>query len=233
MWQKLFGLEAKRVRLLRQCQPGPLHDYYLHAFPDKCTRIHDVNFAVLDFETTGLDFDRDHIISIGVIGIENLGIQLNTSWHQIVKTSHEMPPDSAVIHQITDDMVAEGITLNEAMQELLLRLKGNVLIAHHASIELGFINKISQSLYNQEFIIPTIDTQLLAKRQMQRQHDVIKAGALRLFNLRKKYGLPAYRAHNALSDALATAELFLALLNDLYPKQDCRLKELLSTCYAR
>ena len=228
MWPKLMGLDARRERLLRKCQPGPLQDYYKHPFPDKNQRIQDVTFAVLDFETTGLDINNDQIISIGIIEIEKLGIQLNTSWHQIVKTSWDIPQETAVIHQITDDMVAEGLELDEAMRSLLQRLKGHVLIAHHANIELGFINNICHALYNQEFFTPTIDTQCLAKRQLLRQHDVIKEGTLRLFNLRKKYGMPAYKAHNALSDALATAELFLALFNDLYPQQNCRLKDLLT-----
>ena len=39
----------------------------------------------------------------------------------------------------------------------------------------------------------------------------IAPGDLRLFNLRERYHLPNYKAHNALSDAISTAELFLAL----------------------
>ena len=35
-------------------------------------------------------------------------------------------------------------------------------------------------------------------------------GALRLWAARKRRGLPVYRAHEALSDALACAELYLA-----------------------
>ena len=228
MWPILPGLESRRSRILKRCQQGVLHDFYSHGFIDKKTPVQNITFTVLDIETTGLDLARDHVISIGLIDIKNLGIQLNTSWHQIVQTRHNIPEDSAVIHQITDDRIATGITLSTAMKYLLQRLQGKVLIAHHASIELGFINKICQALYNETFIIPTIDTQCLAERQIKRRQDHIKSGSLRLFNLRKHYGLPAYKAHNALSDALSTAELFLALVNDLYPKQDCKLKDLLT-----
>jgi len=228
MWSILPGLESRRSRLLKRCQEGVLHDFYSHAFIDKKTPVQDIPFTALDLETTGLDLARDHIISIGLIDINKLGIQLNTSWHQIVQTRHNIPENTAVIHQITDDRIATGITLNAAMTYLLQHLQGKVLIAHHANIELGFINKICQALYNESFIIPTIDTQCLAERQLKRRQDHIKNGSLRLFNLRRHYGLPAYKAHNALSDALSTAELFLALLNDLYPQQDCRLKDLLT-----
>lgn len=227
MWVPWFGLEARRRRLLPKTTPGPLQDYYKQAFIGRSTRIDEIVFAVLDFETTGLDFAKDHIVSIGMVEIKALGIPLNSAWHQIVATPHDIPQRSAIIHQITDDMVAQGIALEEAMRTVLQRLQGKVLVAHSSAVELGFLNKICQSLYQQVFLIPTIDTLYLAKRQMQRQHEVVKSGSLRLFNLRKKYGLPSYKAHNALSDALATAELFLALLNDMYPKHSCRLKDLL------
>ncbi|MDH5396136.1 MAG: hypothetical protein OEW97_07655, partial [Gammaproteobacteria bacterium] len=55
-----------------------------------------------------------------------------------------------------------------------------------------------------------------------------KSKDLRLFNLRKKLNMPVYKAHNALLDAIATAELFLAILNDVSPKNNARLKEFLS-----
>jgi DNA polymerase III epsilon subunit-like protein len=40
--------------------------------------------------------------------------------------------------------------------------------------------------------------------------------------------MPAYKAHNALMDAIATAELFLAMFNKISPKSDGRLSEFLS-----
>ena len=228
MWSKLFGPDAKRLRLLRNTAPGPLLDFYQQAFTPVATPVRDVHFAVLDFETTGLDIERDHVISIGLVEIDKLAIPLASAWHQIVKSTLDIPGETAIIHKITDDMMIDGMDLDEAFNILLQRLSGRVLIAHHAGIELGFINRFCQKQFAQDFYMPTIDTQLLAQRVLMRQQETIKSGALRLFNLRKKYGFPAYRAHNALSDALATAELFLALLNDLYPQRDCRLRDLLS-----
>ncbi len=227
MWARLFGPESKRLRLLKQSDQGPLLDFYRQAFVDTKTPARGVDYVVLDFETTGLDIHNDHIISIGLIEIRGFSIHLDTAWHQIIKSTRDMPGETAVIHKITDDMLVHGMEVEDAVVKLLQRMKGKVLIAHHAVIELGFLNKICQKYFNQEFYMPVIDTELLAKRVFSRHHQEIKSSSLRLFNLRKKYDLPAYRAHNALSDALSTAELFLALLNDLYPKQDCRLKDLL------
>ena len=45
--------------------------------------------------------------------------------------------------------------------------------------------------------------------------------------MRKRYGLPQYKAHNALNDALATAELFLAMASEIKPEGKAPLKEFL------
>ena len=85
---------------------------------------------------------------------------------------------------------------------------------------------ICNEFYGQDFVIPTIDTRQLAERQLRREQVVLKENSLRLFELRDRYELPAYKAHNALSDALSTAELFLALVADLYPSLNCRLRDI-------
>lgn len=55
-----------------------------------------------------------------------------------------------------------------------------------------------------------IDTQALALRTFERRQIPFKVSDLRLHALGNRYNLPRYGAHNALSDALAAAELFLA-----------------------
>jgi DNA polymerase-3 subunit epsilon len=77
-------------------------------------------------------------------------------------------------------------------------------------------------------VAPIIDTLEIAQRAFQRRNHTIQPGDLRLFNLRPRYNLPQYKAHNALSDALATAEVFLALADNQYPTAPCPLREFLS-----
>lgn len=226
MFSDLFGVQAKRKRMLAQTASGPLQDYYSTPFPEPVSSIRDVRFAVLDFETTGLEVSQAHLISLGLVEIENLGIRLASTWYEIIKTSRDLPENSTVIHQITDDMVRRGLDIKQTFERLLGRLKGHVLIAHHAKIELGFLKKVCRELYQQDFLIPVIDTQQLARRQLQRNQVAIKENTLRLFNLRDRYNLPSYKAHNALSDAMTTAELFLAVVADLYPNLDCKLRDL-------
>ena len=50
---------------------------------------------------------------------------------------------------------------------------------------------------------------------------------LQLTEIRKQKGLPAYLAHNAVADAIATAELFLVLISDIFLDKTVTLEKLL------
>lgn len=228
MFNRFFGENHKRKKLYKSTQSNVMRDYYANPFPENKDFISDINIVSLDFETTGLSIEADDIISIGLVNISHLGIHLDSCSHQLINVKNELPETSVVIHQITDSAIASGISIEEALPNLLKELSGKVMLAHNANVEFGFINKMCQKLYATEFIIPVIDTQHLAKRSLERKNSAYKSKELRLFNLRKSLNMPAYKAHNALMDAIATAELFLAMFNRISPKNDGRLRDVKS-----
>ena len=228
MFTALLGKNYARRQLLKNTTSAVMKEYLQKPFPNKKDLISDIEIVSLDFETTGLNPEKDSIVSIGLVKISKLGINLQSSSHQLISTSENMPEKSVVIHQITDNQLVNGINIDAALPNLLKILSGKVLLAHNAKIELGFINKICQKLYGTDFVIPVIDTQFLAKRSVERQNKSYKNNELRLFNLRQSFNMPAYKAHNALMDAIATAELFLAMVQKMSPKNNARLSDFLS-----
>jgi len=228
MLQELFGKDYQGRRLLAKVTAPVMQAYLSKPFPNKKELIANIDIISLDLETTGLDPDKDRIVSIGLVQVEQLGIKLDSCWHQIVSTNKSLSSESVVIHQITDDQSETGLSIDKAIPELLERLKGKVMLAHNAKVEQGFINKICQTLYGSDFTIPVIDTQFLAKRSLDRSNQPYKNNDLRLFNLRKNFNMPAYKAHNALIDAVATAELFLAMVDKISPNKKGRLAYFLS-----
>ncbi len=225
---RLLSPERRRRRALARVGEGPLHDYLATPFPPRDADCDAVEIVALDFETTGLDPRRDRILSIGMVSIRHLVIHLGSAWHQIVQVDEAIPEDAAIIHEITDDRSATGRPLEEVMPTLLRRLAGRVLLAHYAKIEQRFLDAACRRLYGGPFVIPTIDTLHLAHRIFERRNHSIQVGDLRLFNLRPRYNLPRYKAHNALSDALSTAELFLALVMDISPRPPRPLRQFLT-----
>ena len=212
MFERLLGLDFRRRRLLRDAAPGPLHDYLATPFPDGRVDFRSVEFVSLDLETTGLDPVRDEILSVGLVAFTAGRIALDTAAHYLVSPTCAIPEHSATIHQITDDRAAQGQSLADVLPMVLSRISGRVLLAHHAKIERGFLDAACRRLYGTSIIIPVADTEVLIRRWLERRNQPFAGRDLRLHALRQRYGLPRYKAHNALTDALATAELFCAFV---------------------
>ena len=118
--------------------------------------------------------------------------------------------DDAHVHLLTQEMVDEGIQLDDALSALRTALHGGVLLAHFAQLEVGFIEKASQHVFGEKPRLTVVDTFALERRHMERMGTYPRGEDLRLARVRERYGLPRYNNHNALSDALACAELYLA-----------------------
>ena len=83
-----------------------------------------------------------------------------------------------------------------------------LLIAHHAALEMGFLDRACRTCFGFPFEMPVVDTLDLERRTLVRREESIPAGTLRLDAVRGRYNLPRSRAHNALYDAIAAGELF-------------------------
>ena len=204
-----FSLDARRRRLLKKAPAGPLKDFLSVPFPAPRTPVRQVPILALDFETTGLDPEGDHLLSVGHVEIVSGRVELVTACHRIVRSPHPLDGGNVAIHQLTDDQIAAGLPLEQVMDELLRKLAGKVLLAHNARIETGFLRAICRRLYGLAPVFPVIDTLALARRRLEATGQPIQGNELRLFNLRAARNLPRYRAHDALCDAIATAELFI------------------------
>lgn len=165
----------------------------------------------VDVETTGLDPDTDHLVSIGWVPVTGATIQLAGAGYAVIKGAPGFSVgSSATIHHLTDDVVAAGISADEALTRLHDALTGRMMLAHYAVLEQGFLAKLHRDVRGERIRFPVVDTFEIERRHMERMATYPRGEDLRLPRVRERYGLPAYTNHNALSDALACAELYLA-----------------------
>jgi DNA polymerase-3 subunit epsilon len=208
----LVPLELRRRWAHARSAAGPLKDFLASSFPAPHTDCREVRFAALDLETTGLDPASDAIVSAGWVCVENLRVELSTARHRIVLVGRVMPERSAVLHGIGDDRAARGEPLRDVLAEVLSVLAGRVLVAHNAASELRFLGAACRRELGGRFLAPAVDTLLLARGRLVAADVALRGHDLRLDALRRRHNLPRYRAHDALSDAVAAAELLLAEL---------------------
>jgi|TARA_R110002124_G_scaffold70290_4_gene188743 DNA polymerase-3 subunit epsilon len=210
----LLGYEAQRKRMLKKAPKGPLRDFLSTPFPALYTPFDQIPILAVDFETTGLDAVQDKLLSVGCVDLSHKQIKLGSSYHQIINTKGRLKADNVTIHQITDDQKDQGQPLAEVVEQLLKRLAGKVMLVHFARIERQFLRQACLELYGMAPPLPIIDTLVVAKKRLDKRDVAYDPSQLRLSALRATYQLPNHYAHNALNDAIATAELLLAQIND-------------------
>ncbi|MBY5946776.1 exonuclease domain-containing protein [Photobacterium rosenbergii] len=179
----------------------------------------------LDFETTGLNPDKDQILSIGYVEMQNGMLNLSSCEETFIKDSSGINAQSAIINQITPEMLKSGVGLDEAMDALFAKMAGKIVLVHGLTVEKSFLEHYLQ----QRFGIPLppllwLDTLLIEKMLVTNRH-IREEGDYRLSSIRQRYGLPEYPSHGALIDAVATGELLLALLNKCFGRVTPRLDE--------
>jgi DNA polymerase-3 subunit epsilon len=227
MFDFLSSEKARRKKLLQNAPEGPLKEYLSTPLPDRKSDINTVPLLALDFETSGLNVSEDSILSVGYVAINDGEIRLSTACHRLIKSNQALPEENVVIHKITDDIAATGESLGDVIGGLLQALSGKVMLAHHAKIETEFLKQACMKLYGISPEFPVIDTMKIARQWFERRNREISQGDLRLSNLRARYGLPSYQAHNALSDSLATAELLQAQVAHMDSKGKLPLNQFL------
>lgn len=223
----LVGYEAKRKRLLKKAPDGALKEFLSVPFPALETPMNELPILAVDFETTGLDAKTDKLLSIGFVKIEHEQIKLNSCYHQIIKANTRLEESNVIIHQITDAQKEQGQPLRIVVEQLLKALAGKVMLVHFARIERQFLQQACLELYGLAPDFPIIDTLVIAKRQLDKRDVSYDPSELRLSRLRHNYQLPDHHGHDALNDAIATAELLLAQVNNKPKADKVQLKDLI------
>lgn len=220
-------LLAIRRRLARRLRPAPPLAAVLDSrLPAASTRFRELELLCLDVETTGLDTRRDEILSVGWVVIRQGRIDLSTATRSLVRPAGPVGR-SATIHGLTDSAVAAGTPLEAVLERLLESVVGRTLVVHHAGLDKALLDRECRRCYGAPLLVPVIDTLAVERRSRLRRPVTAKRNSLRLADLRAEYGLPRYGAHDALTDAQATAELLLAMVARRGGPTRVRLSDLL------
>ena len=178
----------------------------------------EVVYWSLDLEMGGLDPRRDPIVAVGMVPVRAGTVRLGESWQSLVRAdgSRAISPASVRAHLLVPGEVRAAPPLAEVVGEIDRRLGDGVLLVHQAAIDVRFLRRAFDEVrlrWPSPKVVDTVDLLVKAARK-ERFIDPAaqeREPELNLWAARARYGLPAYAAHDALTDAIATAELFLVL----------------------
>jgi len=201
---------------------GPLKSFYRSTLPTPATPIKDVAMVSIDLETTGLDPDKDSIISIGTVDMDIERVYCRSARHWTFNPKRPLTRSSVPIHEITDTDVQDAPSLESRFADILDVLAGKIVVVHFLPIERRFLAAAARRIYGYPVYFPVIDTMELEKRYHRRGLRAVFPGSqsMRLDACRTRLHLPRYKAHHALTDALATAELLQAQMAHRYNTSD-------------
>jgi DNA polymerase-3 subunit epsilon len=184
------------------------------------TKLKEIDFVALDFETTGLDSDQNSIISIGLVPFTLQRIACRQAKHWFVTPEDKLKEESIIIHGITHSDLKGAPDLIRILEQLLDELAGKVVVVHYRRIERDFFDAALRSVINEGIVFPVIDTmQIEADIRQAKPKSILnwirnaRPDSIRLANSRTRYNLPLYPPHDALTDAIATAELLQAQIH--------------------
>ena len=203
--------QNRRCRLLaRKCRKTVLKSYIESCAKPGFDRLDNTPLIAVDLELTGLDVKQNQIIAIGWTRIDRGRIQMGSNRHMLINAEQSVG-SSAAIHELMDSEVAQGIPLENGLEALFEDARGRVWVFHHAGLDVAFLQQACAAWAG---VIPpfvVLDTMQIELSIRKRREVPVKQGDLQLGRLRRDHHLPHYTAHNALIDAIATAELMLAI----------------------
>ena len=176
--------------------------------------IADTRFVVLDTETTGFHaYSGDEVIDIAMVELEGLK-PTGRSFQSYVNPQRSIPPESTRIHHLTDQDVRDAPVFEQILPDVLGFIDNGVLVGHHISFDIRFINKALQKCCHGQLRSPWVDTMLLFLEHRG------QIGHYTLEEVAQKCQVEIKDRHSAEGDARATAEIFIQLVAKLASMQD-------------
>ncbi|GIW30824.1 MAG: 3'-5' exonuclease [Meiothermus sp.] len=179
----------------------------------------EINYWALDLETSGLE-PSDQILSVGMVPIRGGVIEFGAHYYSLVRPvrPQALSVEGIQAHHILPSELEAAPPLAQVLDEITQRIGRDVLVLHYGSIDLGFLRQGYKALGRRWVRPVVVDTAVLLARLGERQRQLephSKPYPSGLRAARARLGLPPHLEHHALWDALATAELFLALRHRL------------------
>jgi DNA polymerase-3 subunit epsilon len=200
-------MSVRDSRAAREYQNAPI--------PARSTPWRELDFSVVDLETTGLNLARDEIVSFATVTVSQGKVSLADARYELVRPRRMPGEDSSRIHGLREADLIEALPLEDLLEELLDALAGRILVAHVSAIEEAFLgNALAASGMRMRNLF--VDTAKLAVelRRLRGERSSQRA-PIALNQLAKSLGLPVHRRHTADGDALTTAQAFIALATHL------------------
>ena len=200
IWLGLLGQALHGSPLFEQRDDGC---WGLRAWQASQTRLADLEYVVVDVETTGLAAGRHRLIEVA--GLRVRGGMVVDAFQQLINPEHRLPRFISAFTGITQAMVNAAALVDEVLPSFFAFLDDAPIVGHNVGFDLGFLGYEAVRL-GYPLATDGLDTIRLARRLMPGIRQ------LKLDMLARQVGVVVRDRHRALGDARITQEVFQHLL---------------------
>ena len=163
-------------------------------------------YVVFDIETTGFSPEKNQIIEIGAVKVENG--RITDRFSTFVNPDVPIPFEIENLTGINDNMVLSSPGIETVLPQFLEFCRDCALVAHNASFDVSFIAH-QASRQGLEFAPTVLDTVAMAR------HLLPSLNRFKLDTVAKALNISLENHHRAVDDAGATAEIFVKFVEML------------------
>ncbi|MGM0788951.1 MAG: PolC-type DNA polymerase III [Bacillota bacterium] len=167
-------------------------------------------YIVFDVETTGLSAVYDTIIELAAVKIH--AGEIIDRFESFANPHHPLSATTIDLTGITDDDVRNAPEVEEVLRRFKEWSQNDILVAHNASFDMGFLNTGYKRYGLGKAANPVIDTLELARFLLPEMKNH------RLNTLAKKFDVELTQHHRAIYDAEATGYLLIKMLKEVMQK---------------
>lgn len=151
------------------------------------------SFVMIDIETTGLSEEKDEILELGALLIED-GVCIK-EYDQLILTECNIPGYIAELTGIDNGcMETDGVSITEALPEFLEMLKGKLVVGYNIDFDFAFLEKACEKGGMRFPEVEKLDVLKLVKMKLT------GLSSYKLSEVSKQLNIEAEQQHRALSD---------------------------------
>jgi DNA polymerase-3 subunit epsilon len=172
-----------------------------------CLHMHS-RYVVVDIEASGLDTNKDHLISIGAMALVDGKIDFKDAFQVVLRQDQVSSNENILIHGIGGLTQSKGMDPVEALLAFLRYIGKSPLVAYHAFFDQSMIEKAMGDYLGMELGQTWIDLAWV----LPGLFDFQTGARVELDDWLELFGIDNFLRHNAVSDAYATARLLQVVI---------------------
>jgi DNA polymerase-3 subunit epsilon len=174
------------------------------------------SWIAIDCETSGLDAQRDRLLSVGAVPVREGRIHLGGRFGALVRQEAPSASANILVHGIGGDAQLAGAPVEEVMRGLAAAAGDAIPVGFHAPFDEAVLRRHGFRARKR-----WLDLAVLAPALFRRNR-----GLTALEEWLGAFGMAVEARHDALGDAFSTAQLLLVVLDEAKRQRVSTVEEL-------